>query len=164
MQAWMICHKDTWSIDFGQRKWTMLYGSRVGSLIYSMVYKPLGKFEPYMFWSQGFISLEWKTLNGIQWFKEGLIWALARLFNKIWVDYEHDEWLDHFSFILSWWDIILCCEKHSPRYIILDKAGPVKEPKDQGNVRPIKRIRVGWRMVDYRWAIDTFLANLDSGL
>ena len=49
MQAWMICHKDTLSIDFGQRKWTMLYGYKVGFLIYSMVYKPLGKFEPSMF-------------------------------------------------------------------------------------------------------------------
>ena len=58
MQAWMICHKDTLSIDFSQRKWTMLYGSKYGSLIYSMVYKPLGKFEPSMFWKQGFISLE----------------------------------------------------------------------------------------------------------
>ena len=44
MQACMICHKDTLSFYFGQRKWTMLYGSKVGSLIYSMVYKPLGKF------------------------------------------------------------------------------------------------------------------------
>ena len=58
MQAWMICHKDTFSIDFGQRKCTMLYVYKVGSLIYSMLYKPLGKFEPYMFWSQGFRSLE----------------------------------------------------------------------------------------------------------
>ena len=41
MQAWMICHKDTLSIDFGQRKWTMLYRSKVVSPIYSMVYKPL---------------------------------------------------------------------------------------------------------------------------
>ena len=57
MQAWMICHKDKLSIDFFQRKWTMLYGSKVGYLIYSMVYKLLGKFEPYMFWSQGFRSL-----------------------------------------------------------------------------------------------------------
>ena len=66
MQAWMICHKDTLSISFGQRKWTMLYGSKDGYLIYSMVYNPLGKFETYMFWSQGFRCLEWKTLNGIQ--------------------------------------------------------------------------------------------------
>ena len=58
MQAWMICHKDTLSIDFGQRKWTMMYGSKVGFLIDSMVYSPLGKFEPSMFWRQGFISLE----------------------------------------------------------------------------------------------------------
>ena len=33
MQDWMICHKDTLSIDFGQHKWNMLYGSKVGSLI-----------------------------------------------------------------------------------------------------------------------------------
>ena len=33
MQAWMIFHKDTLSIDFGERKWTMLYGSKVGSLV-----------------------------------------------------------------------------------------------------------------------------------
>ena len=58
MQAWMIYPKDTLSIDFGQRKWTMLYGSKSGLLIYSMVYKPLGKFEPSMFWRQVFISLE----------------------------------------------------------------------------------------------------------
>ena len=57
MQAWMICHKDTLSIDFGQRKWTMMYGSKIGFLIDSMVYKPLGKFELYMFWRQGFRSL-----------------------------------------------------------------------------------------------------------
>ena len=58
IQAWMICHKDTLSIDFGQRKWTMLYGYKVGSLIYSIVYKPLGKFERSMFWSHGLRSLE----------------------------------------------------------------------------------------------------------
>ena len=58
MQAWMIYHKDTLSIDFGQQKWTMLYGSKVGFLIDSMVYKPLGKFEPSMLWKQGFRSLD----------------------------------------------------------------------------------------------------------
>ena len=58
MQAWMICHKETLYIDFGQRKWTMLYGSKVRFLIDRMVYKPLGKFEPSMFWRQGFRSLE----------------------------------------------------------------------------------------------------------
>ena len=66
MQGWMIFHKDTLSTDFDQRKCTMLYGSKVGPLIYSMVYKPLGKFEPYMFWSQDCRSLQRKTLNGIQ--------------------------------------------------------------------------------------------------
>ena len=50
MQAWMICHKDTLSIDFVQRKWTMRYGSKVVYLIYSMVYKPLGKFEKTRLW------------------------------------------------------------------------------------------------------------------
>ena len=58
VQVWMICHKDTLSIDFGQRKWTMLYGSKVGYLIYSMVYKLLGKFEPSVFWIQGFRILD----------------------------------------------------------------------------------------------------------
>ena len=58
MQAWMICHKDILSIDSGQRKWTILYGSKDGSLIYIMVYKPLGKFETSMFWRQGLRSLE----------------------------------------------------------------------------------------------------------
>ena len=49
MQACVICHKDTLFIYFVQKKWTTLYGSKVVSLIYSMVYKPLGKFEPSMF-------------------------------------------------------------------------------------------------------------------
>ena len=33
MQTCMIYHKDTLSIDSGQRKWTMLYGYKVRSLI-----------------------------------------------------------------------------------------------------------------------------------
>ena len=49
MQNWMICHKDTLSIDFGQHKWTMLHGYKVELMIGSIVYKPLGEFEPYMF-------------------------------------------------------------------------------------------------------------------
>ena len=57
MQAGMICHKDKLSTDFGQHKWTMLYGSKVVSLIYNMVYKSLGKFETYMFWRQDCRSL-----------------------------------------------------------------------------------------------------------
>ena len=36
MQDWMICHKDTLSIDFGQRKWTMPHESKVGFLISNM--------------------------------------------------------------------------------------------------------------------------------
>ena len=63
MQAWMICHKDTLSIDFGQRKCTMLYGSKVGSLIYSMVYKPLGKFEPSIFLEPRFQKPGMKTIK-----------------------------------------------------------------------------------------------------
>ena len=45
----MICHMDTLYIDFGQRKYAMLYGSKVGFLIGSMVYKSVGKFESSMF-------------------------------------------------------------------------------------------------------------------
>ena len=37
MQARMIYHKNILSIDFGQRKWTMLYGSKVIFMIDSMV-------------------------------------------------------------------------------------------------------------------------------
>ena len=59
----MICQKDTLSIDFGQQKWTMLYGSKVVSLIYSMVYKPLGKFEPSMFLEPIFQKPGVKTLK-----------------------------------------------------------------------------------------------------
>ena len=44
MQSWMICHKEKLYIDFGKLKCNTIYGSKVGSLIYSMVYKPLGKF------------------------------------------------------------------------------------------------------------------------
>ena len=79
MQDWMICHKDALSIYFVQRKFTMLYGSKVVSLIYIMVYKPLGKFESSIFWSQDFRSLDLKPLNGLQLFKEGLIWALEKV-------------------------------------------------------------------------------------
>ena len=56
----------------------MLYGSEVGFLIDSMVYKLLGKFEPYMFWRQGFRSLEWKPLTGLQRVKQGLKWAFGK--------------------------------------------------------------------------------------
>ena len=33
MQAGMICHKEKLSTNFDQRKWTMMYGYIVGSLI-----------------------------------------------------------------------------------------------------------------------------------
>ena len=59
----MICHKDTLSIDFGQQKCTILYGSKVVSLIYSMVYKPLGKFEPSIFLEPRFQKPGVKTLK-----------------------------------------------------------------------------------------------------
>ena len=64
----------------------------------------------------------------------------------------------------SWWYIILCCEKHSPRYRNLDKDDPVKKLKDQGNVQPIKLTRVVWRMFDFQRAVNTFLAKLERGL
>ena len=63
MKAWMICHKDTSSIDFGQRKWTILYGSKVRFMIDSMVYKPLGKFEPSMFLDTRFQKSGVKTFK-----------------------------------------------------------------------------------------------------
>ena len=63
MQAWMIYLKDTLSIDFGQRKWTMLYGSKVVSLIYSTLYKPLGKVEASMFLEPRFQKPGVKTLK-----------------------------------------------------------------------------------------------------
>ena len=116
-----------------------------------MVYKILGKFDTYMFWSQYWRSLEWKPLNGPQGVKEGLIWYFARFIQYklgwfwIW-------WMiqDHFSFILSLWYIILCCEKHIPRYRNLDKAGHVKELKDKGHVIPIKlsELDEGWFISD----------------
>ena len=31
-------------------------------------------------------------MNDLQGVKEGIIWALARLFNISWGSYEHDEW------------------------------------------------------------------------
>ena len=57
MKAGMICNKDTLSTNVIQHKWTMMYGSTSGSLIYSMLYKPICTFEPYLVWSQGFRSL-----------------------------------------------------------------------------------------------------------
>ena len=41
----------------------MLYGSKVGSLIYSMLYNPLGKFEPSMFLETRFHKPGVKTLK-----------------------------------------------------------------------------------------------------
>ena len=40
-----------------------MYGSKVGSLIYSMVYKPLGKFEQSMFLEPSFQKPGVKTLK-----------------------------------------------------------------------------------------------------
>ena len=78
MYATLKCPKDTLSTDFSQWKWNMLYGFIVGSLIYSIIYKLICKFDPYMFWGQGCRSLKQKTFNGLQGFKEGLIWYLER--------------------------------------------------------------------------------------
>ena len=57
-----------------------------------MGYKLLDKFEPYMFWSQGWISLEWTPSNGIQGSKEVLIWSLARFIQHKLGWSENDEW------------------------------------------------------------------------
>ena len=76
MHTARICTKDTFSTDFGQRKWNMVYGSTVGYLILSMVYKILGKFYPYTSWSHCCRSLYLKPLNGIQEVKERFIWAV----------------------------------------------------------------------------------------
>ena len=78
MHTALICPKDTFPTEFGQWKWTIIYGYTVGFLIYSMVYKLLGNFEPNIFWSKSCRSLELKPLDGIQGFKEGLIWDLER--------------------------------------------------------------------------------------
>ena len=69
-----ICHKELFSNDYFQWKYTILYGYILGSLICSMVYGLLDKFEPYMFWSQFYIIMDLKSLNGLQGVKEGLIW------------------------------------------------------------------------------------------
>ena len=49
----LIRTNDTLSTDFVQCKWTMMYESKVGSLIFSIVYKLLGNIFQYMFCSQG---------------------------------------------------------------------------------------------------------------
>ena len=63
MQARMIYHKDILSIDFSKRKCNMLYESKVGFLIDSMVYKQLGKFEPSMFLETKFHKSGVKTFK-----------------------------------------------------------------------------------------------------
>ena len=123
MQSWMICQKDTLSIDFGQHKCTMMYGSKVGYLIYSMVYKPLGKFEPYtfqepIFQKPGVKTLKWAPMSQIR-VNMGFGKVIQHKLGWLWT------WLMvqvHFSFILCWLYIILCCENHSPRYRNLDKT------------------------------------------
>ena len=66
MYAVMRCQKDKFSTEFGHLQWTILYGSTYIYLICIMVYKLLGKFEPYMFWRKGCRILRIKPLNGIQ--------------------------------------------------------------------------------------------------
>ena len=116
-----------------------MYEYTIISLICSMNYKILVTFEPYIFWRQHCRSLQWKQLNGIQGFKEGIIWDLENFiqhkmvwFWTLWTV------LYHSSFILSYSYIVLCCDRHSPRSKITDKAGHIKELKDQGHDRPIK--------------------------
>ena len=157
MHSVLICTNDTFSTYFWKCKWTILYGSKVGSLICSKVYKLFGKFDPYMFWSPVYRILEWKPLNGIKVFKEVLIWDLER-FNQhnfccfwIWWMFQC-----HFNFILYWLYIVLCCEKQSPRYRSLDMDGHVKEINHQVNPRPRKWSIVVWRMFDCQWVVGTF--------
>ena len=57
MHAAQIWPKDTLYTIFFQRKWNMLCGSTVRSMIFSMVYKLLVKFDPYIFRIQRCISL-----------------------------------------------------------------------------------------------------------
>ena len=137
------------STNFVQWKYNILYVSTVIYLIWSMVYNILGKFDPYIIWIPGCISLEWKTLNRLKGYEEGLIWALAR-FIKHKLGWFWTWWIVryHFTFILSCWYIVLCCEKHSPRYRIMDKAGHAREINYQGHVRPRK-----WSELDYGWLI-----------
>ena len=149
------------STDFGQWRWNILYGYTVVSLVCSMVYKLLVKFEIYMFWSQGCRILEWKSLKDFQGFKKILIWYLTR-FTQHKLGWFWTWWIVRYwcSFILYWWYIVLCFDIHSPRYRILDNAGNVKEIKDQVYVIPKKRSRVVWLIVDYQWAVDTFQQRL----
>ena len=49
----------------------MLYGYKVGYLIYIMVYKPLGKFDPFillepMFHKPGVKTLKWAPMSQIR--------------------------------------------------------------------------------------------------
>ena len=151
MQTSLIYPKTALPTDFVQWKCNMLYGYTVAYLVYSMVYKLSAKFEPCIFWSQCCRILEWKPFNGIRGVKDGLTWDLSRFiqhkFGWFWT-----WWMVryHCIFILYWWYIVLCCEKHSPILRSLYKDGHVKELKDQGFVRPrkIPELNDGWLIVD----------------
>ena len=149
--AALIYPKYTFSTDVVNWKWFIVFGYTVRYLLLGMVYKILGKFELYMFWIQGCRCLEWKIWNGIQIFKEGLLWSLAR-FTQCKVGWFCTWWMVwyNFSFILYWWYIVYYCEKHSPMSRSLDKSGNGKWFKDTGQVRPRKWSRVGWRIVECR--------------
>ena len=69
---------------------------------------------------------------------------------------------DHWTFILYWWYIIYCCEKHIPISRSLDKACHVKKIKDPSHVRPIKWSRFVWKMVDWKWVVDKFRKATDQ--
>ena len=157
MYNMLRCSKETFCTQFGQWKWNMLYGSKVGSLICNMVYKLLVKVETYMFWSQFCRSLKLKPLNGIQGFKERLIWDFSR-FTQHKLGWFWTWWMlqYHCSFILFWYYFIYCCENHSPRSVSLDKSGQIKELSYPGRVNPIKWSSVGWQMVELWWAVSTF--------
>ena len=110
----------------------------------------------YIF-SQGCRILEWKSLNGIQGLKEGLIWDLSR-FTKHKLGWFWTWWMvwDHFSFILYLLYIIIYFDNHSSIYNSMDIYSHFKELNEQGHFIPRKWSIFGWQMVDCLWAVDTF--------
>ena len=104
-------------------------------------------------------------LRSLQFHIVGVALDLAWEGNILGLEYKEKlQPVSQWSFILSSWYIIICCYKHLSRYRNLYKADPIKELKEKGHVWPIKMIRVGWRMVDWQIAVNTFLAKLESEL
>ena len=65
MHALLRCTKETFSTDFIQCQWNILYGYTFRNLIFIMVYKLVGKFEAYVcvldlrLQNNGAKTLEW---------------------------------------------------------------------------------------------------------